>query len=115
VTLANIAGNYVVVRIAPHQFATYAHLQRGSIRVQLRQHLGRGDVLGLLGNSGHSTGPHLHLQVTDGPSVLGSEGVPYVFTSYSFLGLAKDFEENKHPVSPRHREIPVEDAVSRLP
>jgi murein DD-endopeptidase len=114
-TLRTIAGNFVVIRIRAHQYATYAHLQHGSIRVRVHQHLGRGDVIGLLGNSGQSTAPHLHFQVTDGPSVLGSEGIPYVLAAYNFLGWAKDFEERTHPTIPRRRELPVEDAVVGLP
>jgi murein DD-endopeptidase MepM/ murein hydrolase activator NlpD len=39
----------------------------------------RGDVLGLLGNSGQSSAPHLHFHVTEGPSLLGANGVPYAF------------------------------------
>jgi murein DD-endopeptidase MepM/ murein hydrolase activator NlpD len=114
-TLRTIAGNFVMIRIGAHQYATYAHLRRGSIRVRVHQRLGRGDVIGLLGNSGQSTAPHLHFQVTDGPSVLGSEGIPYVLGSYTFLGPARDFEERAHPTVPRRREIPVEDAVVGLP
>lgn len=81
VTLDNIAGNYVIVRIAPNWYATYAHLQPGSIKVRLHDHVLRGDVLAKLGNSGNATGPHLHFQVTDGNSVLQSDGVPLSSTN----------------------------------
>jgi hypothetical protein len=79
VTLDNIAGNYVIIRIAPNRYVTYAHLQGASIKVHLHDQVHRGDVLALLGNSGNATGPHLHFQVTDGNSVLQSEGVPFIF------------------------------------
>src|ERR1700693_5661474 len=35
VDLDNIAGNYVIVRIAPNRYVTYAHLQGASIKVRL--------------------------------------------------------------------------------
>jgi murein DD-endopeptidase MepM/ murein hydrolase activator NlpD len=43
----------------------------------------RGDVLGLVGTSGNSSEPHLHFQVSDGPSALVSNGLPYLLRSFS--------------------------------
>jgi hypothetical protein len=114
-TPRTIAGNYVTIRIGPRRYATYAHLQHGSVRVRVHQHVTSGEVIGLLGNSGQATGPHLHFQVTDGPSVLGSEGIPYVLESFNFLGSANDFEEDKHPTVPRSHEMPSQEAVVGLP
>jgi hypothetical protein len=34
-----------------------------------------------------SSGPHLHFHVMNGPSVLGSEGLPYVFTTFQTAGM----------------------------
>jgi hypothetical protein len=114
-TPRTLAGNFVTVRIGPDQYATYAHLAHGTMRVHVHQHVGRGEVVGLLGNSGQATGPHLHFQITDGPSVLASEGIPYVLDRYTFLGYASDFEPDKHPSIPRRAELPGNDAVVRLP
>ncbi len=55
ITLANIGGNYVTIRIAPGRYATYAHLERGSVRVHPHQRVAPGAVLGRLGNSGQAT------------------------------------------------------------
>lgn len=115
VTLANIAGNYVTVRMGPNRYATYAHLKRGSVRVHVGTRVSGGEVIGLLGNTGQSTAPHLHFQITDGESVLASEGVPFVFDRFRFLGYANDFEEAKHPNEPRRRELPVDGEVIGLP
>jgi murein DD-endopeptidase MepM/ murein hydrolase activator NlpD len=46
----------------------------------------RGDILGLVGNSGNSIAPHLHVHVTDGPSPVGSNGLPYEIDGYSLTG-----------------------------
>ncbi len=111
VTLDNIAGNYVVLRISAIRYATYAHLQPGSIKVHVHDRVKRGDILARLGNSGQATGPHLHFQVTDGNSVLESEGVPFVFDKFTDLGPGSDYELNKHTSTPRSASIPGKDDV----
>jgi hypothetical protein len=74
-----IPGNYVVVRHAPNLFSAYMHLQPGKIRVKAGAHVKRGGVLGLVGNSGNSSEPHLHFQLQDGPDGNTSFGVEPVF------------------------------------
>lgn len=95
VTLDNIAGNHIILKISQDRFVTYAHLQKGSIKVRAGAHVRRRDVLALLGNSGNTTGAHLHLQVTDGDSVLKSQGVPFVFAGFTYLGLGADYPEKQ--------------------
>jgi hypothetical protein len=110
ITLDNIAGNHVILQIAPNRYVMYAHLQNGSIKVRLHDHVHRGDELALLGNSGQTSGAHLHLQVTDRNSVLQSEGVPFVFSSFTYLGPGSDYPE-KHVLVPWINSIPAGDAV----
>ncbi|HEV8353761.1 MAG TPA: M23 family metallopeptidase [bacterium] len=78
-TLRNVTGNHVILDMGGGYFAFYAHMQPGSIRVKLGQRVRQGQVLGLLGNSGNSSAPHLHLHVMDSSSPLGSQPMPYVF------------------------------------
>jgi Peptidase family M23 len=111
VTLDNIAGNHVILKIAPNRYVTYAHLQNGSIKVRLHDRVRQGDVLALLGNSGNTTGAHLHLQVTDQNSVLQAEGVPFVFASFTYLGPGSEYELDKHVSVPWVQSIPPGDAV----
>jgi len=114
VTLANIAGNHVILRIAPHRYVLYAHLERGSVRVRPGERVRRGQAIAKLGDSGQTTAPHLHLQVADGSSVLGAEGVPWVLGSYEDLGSGNTFELNAHPDIPRERTLPGTNEVVRL-
>ncbi len=111
VTLDNIAGNHIILQIAPNRYVAYAHLQNGSIKVHLHDHVHRGDPLALLGNSGNTTGAHLHLQVTDRNSVLQSQGVPFVFERFTYLGPGSDYELNKHVSLPWQNSIPPGNAV----
>jgi murein DD-endopeptidase len=111
ITLDNIAGNHVILQIAPNRYVMYAHLQNGSIKVRLHDRVRRGDTLALLGNSGNTTGAHLHLQVTDRDSVLQSQGVPFVFASFTYLGPGSAYELDKHVSVPWADSIPSGDVV----
>jgi hypothetical protein len=79
-------GNEVVLELAPGVFAFYAHLQPGSIRVQAGDTVTMGQVLGLLGNTGNTTAPHLHFQLADGPDVLTANSLPFVLDHWTLAG-----------------------------
>lgn len=54
-------GNYIMVVHGNGIATLYAHLSQ--INVKPDEFVGRGDVIGLSGNTGFSTGPHLHFEV----------------------------------------------------
>jgi hypothetical protein len=87
------AGNSVTLAFGEGRYATYAHLKRHSIVVKQGQKVRRGDVIGHVGNSGNTSGPHLHMHITDRPSILGSHGVPYVFDQFQLTGRLHDTDE----------------------
>jgi murein DD-endopeptidase len=111
VTLDNIGGNHVILRIAADRYVCYAHLQHGSIKVHLHDHVRTGDTLALLGNSGNTTGAHLHLQMMDRNSVLEAQGVPFEFANFTYLGPGADYELDKHITVPWTHSIPPGDGV----
>ena len=57
-------GNYVVVAHGNGIRTLYAHLN--AFKCELGQSVRRGQVIGLLGNTGRSTGPHVHYEVRIG-------------------------------------------------
>ncbi len=88
-TLAEADGNHIVLDLGNGQFAFYAHLQPGSIHahgVKEGDRVCRGQVLGLVGNSGNTSSPHLHFHVMSSPSTLGSNGLPYLIDAFELLG-----------------------------
>jgi hypothetical protein len=87
-TERTLMGNFVVLEVAPHVFVHYAHLQPGSIRVQVGQQVRAGTVLGRLGQSGSANAPHLHFLVSNSAGFEESEGVPFVFQAFDYLGSA---------------------------
>jgi Peptidase family M23 len=82
----DFSGNSVVVDIGRGEHVQYAHLQQGSVAVEVGQRVRVGDPLGLLGNSGNSTAPHLHFGVINGPDFTTAESLPWVFDEFTFLG-----------------------------
>ena len=56
-------GNYVVIEHAGGVYTTYAHLAPDSITVNVGDTVNQGQVIAMMGNSGSSTGMHLHFQV----------------------------------------------------
>ena len=94
ITTDNIGGNMMVVDIGDGAFAFYAHLQRGTQRAKLGEKVKAGQVLGLLGNTGNSTAPHLHFHLMDGISPLNSNGLPYVFPKFTSSGVVPAEDED---------------------
>jgi murein DD-endopeptidase MepM/ murein hydrolase activator NlpD len=54
-------GNYVMIDHGYGYQSIYAHLSKMNVSVGLN--VKRGDMIGLTGNSGTSSGPHLHYQI----------------------------------------------------
>jgi hypothetical protein len=79
ITVPEIAGNHVILDLGGGRYAMYAHLAPHSVTVHVGDHVRAGDKLGLLGNSGNTTGPHLHFQISDRPSTLDTTSLPFVF------------------------------------
>ena len=80
------SGNHVSLQISPGVWAVYAHLQPGSVSVKTGDEVRKGQVIGKLGNSGNSSGPHLHFQLSDGPEITTSNSLPFSLDSYSLAG-----------------------------
>lgn len=64
----DIRGNHVLIRHRHDEFSLLAHLRKGSVSVAVGDSVGVGQKIGECGNSGHSTQPHLHFHIQDGPS-----------------------------------------------
>jgi murein DD-endopeptidase MepM/ murein hydrolase activator NlpD len=96
-------GNSIVAKLDDGLYMLYGHLQAGSIKVRDGDEVKRGDPLGLVGNSGNSSAPHLHFHVMDGPSPLTSEGVPYVIDTFATEGRLRStavFDKYENTTTP---------------
>lgn len=75
-----LAGNHVAIALPDGAgVVLVAHLQRGSVAVHVGDAVASGDGVGRCGNSGNSTQPHVHVQVTDVADWPRSRGLPMAF------------------------------------
>lgn len=84
--LADAPGNHVVLSLDGGRHVIYEHLRPGSLTVRPGDRVRRGQVLGALGFTGDSTGPHLHLHLCDEAAPNAGEGLPFVFERFERLG-----------------------------
>ncbi len=117
ITLETVGGNHVILDIGGGRFAFYAHLQPGSLRVMLGDRVKKGQVLGLVGNTGNSTEPHLHFHVADSDSPLGSEGVPYALETLDVIGRCQGFGVgcSVGAAQAKRRVMPFANEIVRFP
>lgn len=117
ITLETVGGNHVIIDIGGGHYAFYAHLQPGSIRVKLGEKVRRGQVVGLVGNSGNSTEPHLHFHIGDANSPLGCEGLPYIIRSFDVEGRGENWKKSPTGGTPEKHvnEQPLENQVIDFP
>ncbi|MFE6778722.1 M23 family metallopeptidase [Streptomyces sp. NPDC057702] len=59
-------GNAIVIKHKGGKYTQYAHLSK--IKVAIGQTVRTGEAIGLSGNTGNSSGPHLHFEVRTGPN-----------------------------------------------
>ncbi|HJU74356.1 MAG TPA: M23 family metallopeptidase [Gemmatimonadaceae bacterium] len=118
ITLETVGGNHVILDIGG-RFAFYAHLKPGSLRVKVGDRVRKGEVLGLVGNSGNSTEPHLHFHLADGNSPLGAEGIPYTHETLEVLGrcqsLAGGCTAGTAPAQTKRGVMPAQNELVRFP
>ena len=84
-------GNYVVVSHGNGNTTLYGHMS--SRKVEVGQYVNQGDVLGITGSTGNSTGPHLHFEVTENgvrvnPLSHGAEPKKGYLSGYTLSGSA---------------------------
>ncbi len=62
-----VPGNLVIIKHAKSEYSLFAYFKQNSIRVKTGDKVTKGQTIGLCGNSGNSSEPHLHYQFQDSP------------------------------------------------
>ncbi len=72
-------ANCVLIQHSDGTIGIYAHLQKGGNRVKVGDHVNTGDWIALSGNTGFTSGPHLHFSVFKTRSGKERESIPVRF------------------------------------
>lgn len=116
-TFDDFPGNTVVLDLGGGVYATYAHIEQGSVTVKAGQTVKKGQVIGRLGNSGNTSEAHLHFQLQRGP-LITADNVPWVIDRFTADGqLSTDGKKllRTSTDGPRTNEIPVGYSLSDFP
>lgn len=81
-------GNYIVLQMTGGKSLVYAHLAAGSRKVLGGDTVKEGDALGIMGSTGNSSGPHLHIELQNNYYTCGD-----VSDIAAFLGIKNTLGE----------------------
>lgn len=79
---SNLGGNYIMIDHLNGEYSFMAHFKKGSIIVSVGDMVVQGQEVGKAGNSGNSSGPHLHYHLQNTPNNLDGIGLPAQFKNY---------------------------------
>lgn len=77
---AHPIGNGLVLDHGNGEFSLFAHLQPGTQRFEVGDRVTANARIGLTGNSGNTSEPHLHYQLQNGADPVASDGLPAAFS-----------------------------------
>jgi murein DD-endopeptidase MepM/ murein hydrolase activator NlpD len=75
-------GNFVVIDHGNGEYSLLAHLKNGSVKVRVGEKVAAGRKVGECGNSGNSSGPHLHYGLRGAPDPYKGMSLPAQFLLY---------------------------------
>jgi murein DD-endopeptidase MepM/ murein hydrolase activator NlpD len=84
-----VPGNTVIIKTLYNEYLFFAHFKQHSIVVKQGQMLKQGQLLGLCGNSGNSSEPHLHFHIQNVEDMNAATGVKCYFDNILVNGQTK--------------------------
>jgi murein DD-endopeptidase MepM/ murein hydrolase activator NlpD len=84
-----IPGNTVIMKTANNEYLFFAHFKQHSIKITEGQKVRQGEVLGLCGNSGNSSEPHVHFHIQNVENMNIATGVKCYFDTLIVNGQIK--------------------------
>jgi hypothetical protein len=92
-------GNAVIIQHRENEVSVLAHLKLGSITVKVGDKVKKGQIIGLCGNSGNSSEPHLHYHLQNTPVIQDGTGIKCYFEKVIVIdGGDKKVKMNYSPI-----------------
>ena len=92
-----IIGNTVILKTNNNEYLLFAHFKQNSIVVKQGENVKKGELLGLCGNSGNSSEPHLHFHIQNVEDINKATGAKSYFEEIYVNGeLKKDYSPIKN-------------------
>ncbi len=85
-----ICGNMVVIDHENEEWSVLAHLKHNSIKVKVGDKVKQGDLLGLCGNTGNTTEPHMHYHLQNDSIMYRATGLPAQFKRIKVNGVLRE-------------------------
>lgn len=98
-------ANYVLIEHIDRTLGEYAHLRKGGVVVAVGQRVRRGDLIGYSGNTGYSSGPHLHLSVFKSKDGKCRQSIPIRFLTDDNVPV--ELVKNRYYTALPRRATPV--------
>jgi murein DD-endopeptidase MepM/ murein hydrolase activator NlpD len=91
-----VPGNTVIIKTANNEYLFFAHFKQHSIKVKQGDKIKQDQLLGLCGNSGNSSEPHLHFHIQNVENINIATGVKCFFDQLKVNGeMKKDYSPIK--------------------
>lgn len=82
-------GNMVIIDHRNGEYSLLCHFKHNSIRAKVGDHVKKGDLMGLCGNTGNTSEPHIHFNLQDGPRMHTAKALPAQFDRINVDGEVK--------------------------
>jgi hypothetical protein len=86
---AHVTGNSVTINAGANEYVLIAHLQYKSMKVKEGDKVTKGQLLGLCGNTGNSTEPHLHMHLMNSEDLNIATGIKCYFEYITVTDVKK--------------------------
>lgn len=101
-------NNYLLVYHSDGTIGNYAHLQQNGVKVQVGDHVKAGDLLAHSGNTGFSSGPHLHFDVRIPLKTGSRQSIPINFLNFDRTPIVPEAGQYYYAFHPGRGDFDVE-------